>query len=249
MRPKLYFLGDSHVTCVVQGLSEMPTEHLPIDIFASRFSAKRAGEGIIERKQALDILSRASEHDTLVLMMNGNYFNILGLMQHPQPFNTFEGNDGPAPGETLIPARVLEAVFADHVSRDTFLPAARKVFNGTIFLMIAPPPKLDAEYIKAKAERHYKAAGIGDLGVSPANLRIKLWRMQERALQRFGAPHNASILEPPRAGVDSQGFLKEEFYYDATHANPAYGRLIVEHVVELVTKKTLEQPSRRTTVH
>ena len=101
---------------------------------------------------------------------------------------------------------------------------------------LAPPaPKEDAEHIKKGAETYFRDLGIGEIGVTPATVRLKLWTLQQQALEAFCLKHGMIYLDNPVGTRDEAGYLDRKYYAgDATHGNKEYGSKVLWQVAGLL---------------
>jgi hypothetical protein len=50
----------------------------------------------------------------------------------------------------------------------------------------------------------------------------------------------AEFIAVPIAATDKHGYLRPEFWeHDATHANPAYGQMVIDHLIETLSAGSL----------
>lgn len=104
--------------------------------------------------------------------------------------------------------------------------------------LLAPPPKADSDFIQQHHDSQFAADGIATLGVSSPQLRLKFWQMQNRALADICADLSIETIAPPAAACDADGFLSREFYArDATHANAAYGELVLQQLEDCALRR------------
>jgi hypothetical protein len=62
-------------------------------------------------------------------------------------------------------------------------------------------------------------------------VRYKLWRLDAQIFAETAAELGVHVANVPRAAVDEDGFLREEFCDDPVHANPAYGDLVLDQML------------------
>ena len=242
-KPQVFFLGDSHTVCIIAAANKLAADTIPFTVFASRFEKVKRETGAVIAgvtvEASVEMLARASADDVLVSLVGGNQFNAIGLMQHPEPFNFFapdSDNSDILPGEHLIPSPLIDDMFAKYAgkARRNFLVDAKSYFKGRLFHAVPPPPKSDNEFIRSHAETMFRDRGIETFGVTRPEVRLKLWQAQIRAMRRLYEPLGINVLMPPPESVDADGFLKRDYYGpDATHANEAYGRLVIAQVAAL----------------
>lgn len=219
------------------------------DYVISRFAKikKETGQQIegVDEEEAMRLLSAARGSDIFISMLGGNQFNAFGMLQHPHPFDVYDKDLPSAVADgvvTLIPSKVLDDAFDGYVGGRHFarLKALTQVFVGQSFIATPPPPKADDDFVRFNAETYFRQLGVESVGVSPALLRLKLWRVQVRALERLCRSNGLGIIYPPPGALDETGFLRVEAYgSDATHANALYGNLFIELVEEKVKALSL----------
>jgi hypothetical protein len=182
---------------------------------------------------------RLGPADVLVSAVGGNQHAVFSTVQHADPFDFFFPEDRPDATEghvPLVPFRPLYDQFATglRLGDGATLSALRRATKARLVHLIAPPPKSDSAYIRRYHDSHFAAEGISSLGVSSPALRLKFWQLQNRALKEICADLDIETIEPPAAACDEEGFLRRHFYArDATHANAAYGELVIEQLEQL----------------
>ncbi len=248
-RPKIIIIGDSHTTCIAEAVVARQAAGTdaarPFEIYASRFSKKKANGAIIpglEEKDALNLLRKARREDVFVSVLGGNQYNTLGLLEDAQPFDLIDPVNHAHPEETtarIVPLGQMAASFDNFVSgmRPTLL-RLKDNFAGRVFHLNPPPPKGDNEFIKKNAEGHFRSGGKVILNVSPANMRRRLWLAQGQALKRMCDSLEIGFLEVPKEAIDENGFLGRDVYgADATHANTHYGELVLRNIEATLTQQ------------
>jgi hypothetical protein len=91
----------------------------------------------------------------------------------------------------------------------------------------SPPPLADDGRIAALADGYFRERGIATLGVAPAPLRYKMWRLHSRIVADTCTELGLRYLPVPPETQDERGFLLPELAGDATHGNEAYGEAII----------------------
>jgi hypothetical protein len=65
-----------------------------------------------------------------------------------------------------------------------------------------------------------------------------MWQLQVDVLRRLTEEWDVQLLPPPAQALDAQGYLAPAYYADdATHANAAYGELLIEQVTGLLLSR------------
>ncbi len=187
-------------------------------------------------EEFLPIARRLRPDDVLVSVIGGNQYAVFSTIQHPVPFD-FCLPEASAPkldaGVELIPFRGLYDYFltALQLGDGKTLEALRNSTRAKLVHLMAPPPKSDNGYIEQHHDTHFAAAGISSMGVSTPELRMKFWKLQNRAIQEICANLEIQTIPPPAEAQDADGFLSRTFYAgDATHANVRYGELVLQQL-------------------
>ena len=189
--------------------------------------------------QFLAIAKSLAPQDILVSAVGGNQHAVYSTIQHPVPFDFNFPEDVATPGGEgveVIPFGPLYDHFEEGLRKGdgATLAALKGATRARVVHLMAPPPKRDGAFIQRNHDTHFAAEGIDDLGVSSAALRMKFWKLQNRALARICADLWIELLAPPADACDDEGFLAEPFYArDATHANAAYGELVIGQLERL----------------
>jgi len=238
-RRRILVIGDSHCQALLQACHERSGPEGPVRVMVRRLARVKNGKkiGDISYRRALWLVRMLGPDDVLISMLGGNAYNIIGLVQHPEPFEVFETweTGPPARPARVIPQRamldLLETHLCDHEA--TRLARLRAAARCRVFHVDPPPPKADLGHL-VKHETEFVKAGIDQTGVSSAALRLTLWHLQCRLMRKLCSEIGIGAVEPPREAIDENGFLGQRFYAkDATHANGAYGELVLRMLERL----------------
>ena len=198
-----------------------------------------AGGILSVRRRYLDALDDGVTHldgrvDQVVSCFRGNEQTIFSLMEHATPFDVLVDRADVAatssgPPRQIVPvelvrrelgARAYPTVFYCRMLRSLF--AEQDVAH-----VVSPPPIADEGYIRERSEVFARV--IEEFGLAPAALRRKVYRLYVDVLQAGLRGSGVRLLTAPEASsVD--GYLKAEFWSEATHANHRYGRLVLEQL-------------------
>jgi hypothetical protein len=229
--------GDSHCEAVFQAAELRHRKRRPTPIAIHR-ARRLKGDKILGDTSLVDFieLSRSlTDFDVVISMIGGNQHAVFSTIQHPIPFDVLEpgaGKETLRPGTQLIPYRAVASILHSGIrGRDgRSLRAVRDATRARLVHIMPPPPKRDSEFIHSYHESRFREE-IAELGVSPPELRIKIWRMQRALMKEFCDELGIELMDPPLAALDADGFLLPDYYAkDATHANRAYGLLILEEL-------------------
>ena len=176
----------------------------------------------------------------MVISIAGTLHNVLGLLEHEKPFDFFTRGDETmtlAEGRVVVPQNTLWDTFKGMADPKHRIVALRDEACCRVYHLATPPPKEDGEFIRARVAR-YRDRLVAEAGVNPAATRLKLWKLEMRVLADLCAELNMHLLLSPAEAQTPAGFLKPEYYgKDATHANDAYGELVLRQL-EAVAEAT-----------
>lgn len=218
-QPRILLIGHSHVNCVqVAARAQAPTPWLKVVNLRRLENSEPIAEAVLNTCGTF-------EPDFVCLCLGGNFHNVVGLLEHPQPFNFGSPMLQDAPSEDqarhLVPRALMRALFLQKAHPELmdilfgcFSRAKRLVMN-------APPPVADFAHIKNNpgvfAERI-------DQGPAPAELRLKLFDLQTEVFAELACDHGATFVTAPSHAKTANGFLSQRYANDdPTHGNAAYG--------------------------
>lgn len=179
-------------------------------------------------------LPEAGKFTLVASMMGGNFYNTFGLIDNSVPFDFMapgDSADSVASNRHLITYELLHCYFRDAMRRGFLksILALKNFYNVSFIHIISPPPIRDNQHIIDNPGGYF--SDKVHLGVAPASLRKKLYRLHTRVLVEFCHEHGIPTLPPPPDAVTEDGFLARPFWEnDPTHANAAYGRLVLEQL-------------------
>jgi hypothetical protein len=236
--PQILLFGDSHSYAVQRAIERREAKGRPSPLAAHRLRKVKNNivMGDTSFEDFLVMAGRLRPEDVVLSMIGGNQHAVFSTVQHPQPFDFLlpgESADTIEKGVTLVPYRTLAQYFDTGIrGRDgKSLEALRKATRARIIHLLPPPPKRDNAHILGHHESKFAQDGIADLGVSPPRLRLKFWQLQALLLEQFCSSLDIEVMPPPAAAVDAEGYLGPDYYADdATHANAAYGELILDTI-------------------
>ncbi len=232
---KVLLIGDSHIYAIQAALAKKAKVPPGFSFEALRVGSHKNTKvkGDVTIDGAIEKVKSLSANDVFVTLLRGNEFNSVGLIQHPRPFDVM------MPGETanqmqhgaeIIPVQTLRAFFTTSLvsGYGKLLLKLKGSCAAQMACLTSPAPKEDAEHIKRGAETYFRDLGISEIGVTPAPVRLKLWTLQQQALEAFCGANNIAYLDNPADARDEAGFLKRKYYAgDATHGNKEYGSLVL----------------------
>jgi hypothetical protein len=144
---------------------------------------------------------------------------------------------------TVVPESLLRALYLPtlrglaHLLRLLQAAGAQAVVCGT------PPPCGNDNWIVSclvNNPRWLRSGQVksdvpvdpGAIRLVPRTLRYKLWALLQALERETAASTGAPFLASPRVAQTVDGFLRDEYRLDITHANKAYGALVLEGLWE-----------------
>jgi hypothetical protein len=215
-------------TRVIHTLEEV---HAPefVDVSEGDYSVAAFGANL--RAAIQDQIAR---HDPIVAsVMGGNVHNVLALLRHPRPFD-FLLPDEPGPpldeGAELVPLTLVRAALQARLGPGYARLRALREIAGPFLQVESPPPVRDADFIARHAEKAFRDRAQGEIAAAGPGVRWRMWRLSSRLLREAVEALGCRYLPAPSAAQDAYGFLRREFAADPTHANEAYGALLIRAI-------------------
>jgi hypothetical protein len=243
-QPQIMIAGHSHTTCL--GLPLASEDGSPK--VADLVNGERRFQGLVgawPRDQAYwDFLTHAGAGRKVALFWAGNAHNCSHLFAFPPPFDFFLYNRPDLPVEAgvhVVPETAIRATFASTfeqlhrviVCLQTAKPDCQPIICGT------PPPKgnnvrlrdlLPKDCLSLWFAEEFKV-DLKDLELSPPRLRFKLWMVLQKMMEDIAHAHAVPFVAVPASVQTEDGLLTEAYWgEDTTHANEAYGRVMLDHL-------------------
>jgi hypothetical protein len=179
----------------------------------------------------------ATYHPRVASLIGGNAHNALALIRHPRGYDfRLPGNEQGPPhtvGDEPLPFDLVHGALLAHLGGDLIRLRLLRDAVGPFVHVESPPPLRDDDLIRERADTFFKDRAIATLGVAPAGLRWRMWRLNAMIFREAVEALNCRFLPVPREVQDEDGFLKPELAADATHGNAAYGEIIIQAVKDL----------------
>lgn len=193
-----------------------------------------AGAPSLKRRLAEDVTERSRE--LVVSLVGGNKHNILGLLNHPRPFDFILPDEPDLPftqGAECVPVGlVAESLTRRAANELDLLRALRRATTATMVHMESPPPNPSVEHIR----RHpgvFKDR-IDALGVAPTHLRYKLWRVHSSVVRAVCSEIGITFVPAPREAQDAHAMMLEAAWAeDPTHGSAWYGALVLKQILDV----------------
>lgn len=186
---------------------------------------------------------RLSTGRTLAVCFSGNQHNLFLFAPSPMFDFVLASRPGLPVLETarLLPEALVRAFFRPTFTILGGLLAETAGKGQRTFVLGTPPPKADEARIRAFLCREAFFLGLAaERGLSPASapltpalVRYKLWCVLQESMAEMARAHGAVFVDIPPETQDEHGFLLPEFWVpDSTHANGAYGKLMLGRLLD-----------------
>lgn len=241
---KLTFIGHSHIGCIERALKrdsgknrncsvqflQLRNAAFLINKDAAEFERWHFQNHDLETIERI-VIKTTQEASLTILYPFGNEHNIVSMvkrdLQEADLFRLIEAN--------MQNYRHLLFALSHYVRS----PAA----------LLPPPPPIDSAIISEKPGIFAQQIAIN--GIASDAVRISAWGHQKRLLQQMAADCRLVFLELPQEVFSSNGLLHKQFEGgDPTHANDAYGELILCHLANFaaapdpISTKSLQEIPR-----
>jgi len=241
-KTKILILGGSHTHSLQTALANRKGDEETAAEFEIHWLLGKKGErkrGDLALSDAFEKASKLHSSDLVALSILGNEHNGFGLLQAEQPFDfvltprdVCESSDG----VTLVPHSAMRESYERFMERNGSIRRIRQAAPCAVYHLSTPPPKGDNNFLIERTRR-YREQLIAEIGISSPKLRLKLWDLEMRVLRVMCESWGVSFVFAPDEARSVEGFLKPEYYAnDATHANAAYGELVLRQLERIASK-------------
>lgn len=245
---KILGLGHSHIVAIAEGCYEL--QHQGAMIGGARFCSRfiylldpavtptlvDSDDGQKINPRLLEIIAQ-EDADFGLLSIRGNEHIALSIAQRFEPIDFILREESELPlgeGATLLTEAAIRETLRDKMAETIAILAALRCATHMPLYCLAPPPPLPDCQIKAYPKEFFKKAVDADR-LSPEIFRYKVWRVACQLYRESCAAQNIVFVEVPPAFIAPPGLLiREAWGADATHANPSFGKAMVEKVVGMV---------------
>ena len=230
-------VGESHMACVLAAADQSGT---PLDAIGLKASVGREFEQVREgestratRLELIDVDELESKADRMkgpvLSFLGGKNYLALGLKRHPNPFDFVlpEAPELPLqPESTLIPYRAVRGVIAHRAEVQLCIfDQLVEVASGPVYQFETPPPPA-TEWLQARKP-------VADPVRQYSGVRYKLWRVHADVVREHVEQNGGRYVPTPPDALDADGLLRPELCANQSHANAAYGALVLEQMVSL----------------
>jgi hypothetical protein len=248
--------GDSHIFAL--GASQDyagPVSLIPIDAASSRGSFLMARWQGGRGAPYWDALVPHSKDRSVVLSVMGNQHFAHFLLARTPLFDFVDPKD---PGDALhsgavvVPRRMVKAL--PMLNTNWLRDLIQRLQTGgcrDIIIIGTPPVREDFgdayEHVSRTPFWRQRAASMGvdiaTCGFTPAPIMKRLWGVLQESLCDVARETGARFLPVPNEVIDVNGYRAAGYagpLWNFAHANEAYGRLILEHVIRALSEDTTE---------
>ena len=179
--------------------------------------------------------------DIIFTSYGGNAHNILGLVQHPNPFDfIYVGTQSEGEvGVEMVPSKLVEAALIEQGGFPETcwaLRATRAAFSGRIIQCESPPPIVDNNFLMEHAGPF--KTNFTKFGISKPALRYKLWRMHSDLVKKECKALDIEFIPVPAEFITADGYLTDSgLSNDTTHANAIYGGAVIRQLISASSSK------------
>ncbi|MBV9914484.1 MAG: hypothetical protein JOZ93_18035 [Sinobacteraceae bacterium] len=237
--PRILAIGQSHLAALIRAhqLNNNQPANLTFLMLKQTAFQPRIQDGVLNVELAAAIDNAAP--DVTIAAIAGNEHSVLGLTNHPQPFDFVLPQEPELPlarDAEILPSGIVAAWMRQRLAERSFplMRLIRAQLRGPIWALEPPPPQPDEEHIRSYAEPVFQDL-ISRRGIAPRTFRYKLWRLQSLLLKEFYAASGIGFIPVPDGCQDENGMLAKDYWgKDATHANASFGRLILGVIAGLI---------------
>lgn len=233
---RVLVVGDSHTQALAKAYAaraEQPPKSDDVLFDINWLTKPDKNRGNLPLPAALERAASLVPDDMLVISIAGALHNGVSLLRHEKPYDLFTRGDENmilAEGCVVVPENALWDMLRVMTQPNKKIAGLRAKARCPVYHLATPPPKEDSAFIMARIVR-YRDRLVAEAGVNHAATRLKLWKLEMRVLAQLCAEWSMHLVLPPVEAQTPEGFLKPEYYADdATHANAAYGELVLRQL-------------------
>ncbi|MGH9237576.1 MAG: hypothetical protein ACRD3G_06005 [Vicinamibacterales bacterium] len=227
---RAFVIGHSHVRTVSEAAAHDGAPVTVVDFWALKTpTVVRNGETTL-CEAVTEQLNGAP-----VFSMIGGSTHHVGLLTHARAFDFVLPAAPDLPLERrseIIPYHSVRAAMRDITEEYLQLMRLLRAATSGRLYHLEPPP-VSGEQARMAPDLRLLPIYRRGATVAPRYMRYKLWRVHTDLLSEFCSENDIAFVRNPGAVADDEGFLRPEYYKDPMHANEAYGRVVLHHILEL----------------
>ena len=221
----MFFLGHSHIVSLEDAANLQGVRYKSLNLWGF-------GRPVLydEPGGRLEPVLAAMLDDFVISTVGGSAHDLLGLAQHPHPFDFVlpEAPDLPIdPSADILPVAAVRGTVSalmEGEQLDLIRLLARP--GRRVVHLESPPPVGEDERL---GREMFHAAFVPRAATGPSSpwLRYKLWRVHSALVQAACDGFGVEFLSAPTASMTDGKFLRTELYDRPCHANADYGLLVL----------------------
>lgn len=224
----MFCIGNSHLASVLLAAEEAGVSLHPIVFKESRyFDGLEHGVESIHPGQLVKSLTGRDLHGPVCSFIGGTTHLSKVFRLSPRPYDVFVADAPHLPvqrGAEIVPVNAVRNTLAR--SMHAHLEAIETLIDlidGQVFHFEPPPPP---------AVAWWESTDQLDEGLP--YLRYKLWRLNSEVVRELVERRGGTFVRSPPVASDEDGLLRAEYCANSTHANQAYGALVLEQMRPLL---------------
>lgn len=250
--PKAVAVGFSHLMAlkVAQDARERENrQNIDIDFMLifpnNRYNPwvdAKDGRWIFNENLRSDLVSAVETDKPTAVLVSAwsNQHFTFSCFSDPRPFDFVlprEASGEVAQGAEAVPADLIFAMVKENCAPYfSLLSHVRSLTDRQVVMQSAPPPIDDVLAIPGGTSDPRLDEKVKELGVAPASLRRKFWRVCETIFQEACKELGVTFLPAPLETFDKRGFRRREYWStDWIHANADYGELVLRQLDEVLS--------------
>jgi len=238
-RMAILAVGQSH-TAAIQKAAKTHRETWPdelrtriIHTLAEPYRSEGREFGPLARAAIQDQIAR--HQPRLVSMLGGNAHNMISLMRPARPYDfILHGleEEGPPiePDSELVPEALVRAALEERLQHDFWRLEQLYEIAGPFIHVESPPPLISEAFIRDRAEVYFRDYSDKEIVPASRGVRWRIWRLNSRILKEKVEAMGCRFMSVPPDVMDADGFLRLDLAADPTHANEAYGELLIRAI-------------------
>lgn len=228
---RIVAIGNSHLAAIIKGVKGFreANPQQPVKFSFVQLNNAEFRPPLKEGKfnPTITKVIEDAEADVILSCVAGNAHNVVGLVNHPTPFDfilpeepELELNEA----ADVLPFELLKAHMKEVLRGSAFrtLAAMKDAVRVPILHLESPPPIASADYIIEGPETVF-GERLKELGVAPASLRYKLWRLHSALVRDACTELGIHYVPVPKSVQANDGMLIESCWGNATHGNELFG--------------------------
>jgi hypothetical protein len=253
--PAIFVVGFSHLGAIVRAQQvRIAAKQKTFELHSINFNLVEAYKPFFVEDKGAIIYNEAMLQDVrrcivekkpslIVESLWSNQHFVLSTFNDPRPFDFVLPSETERPlcnGAELIPYDLMHEFLTERCrSAGGLGPLIRDFASVPTYTISAPPPIEDLSIISGGSPNEAISAKVDQLGLAPAELRYKIWKLCETIFSNHSVASGIPFVPVPDATVGGNGFRKQDYYStDWIHASDSYGELVLRQIDELVIKGT-----------